>query len=56
VAATPIPNPLLKEIETARVGHNPRANTKVGFSLMMPFTNSAKSFFMILPVLFLLKI
>jgi len=45
VAATPMPNPFKTLVETARVGHNPRASLNVGFSIKIPFENSRKSFF-----------
>ena len=36
VVESPIPSPLIAEEVTARVGHIPSINTKVGFSLIIP--------------------
>jgi len=36
VVASPIPKPLMAEVVTPNVGHNPRNNTKTAFSLKNP--------------------
>ncbi|CUQ55259.1 Uncharacterised protein [Segatella copri] len=37
MVANPIERPLMALVVVAKVGHIPRSNTKVGFSLMSPF-------------------
>ena len=45
IVVSPIPIPLVAEVVTARVGHIPSINTKVGFSLMIPLYKGFKYFF-----------
>jgi hypothetical protein len=42
IVARPIDIPLIADVVVASVGHIPRRSTKVGFSLMIPFTNTFK--------------
>ena len=37
IVASPMERPLMALVVVAKVGHIPRSNTKVGFSLIIPF-------------------
>ena len=44
IVARPIDMPLTADVVVANVGHMPRSNTNVGFSLTIPFINILKQF------------
>ena len=44
--ASPISNPLNPEVVTPSVGHSPKTNTKVAFSLKIPLNSSVKTLFL----------
>ena len=46
VVVSPMPNPLMADVVTARVGHIPNIITNVGFSVMIPFFNRSTHVFM----------
>ena len=45
IVVSPIPRPLMADVVTARVGHIPSINTKVGFSKTIPFTRRSDTLF-----------
>ena len=52
IVANPMPMPLRADEVVPSVGHMPSNNTKVGFSLIIPFTNTFRLF--IIPILLFL--
>jgi hypothetical protein len=48
IVATPIPRPFIALVVVPSVGHIPRTNTKVGFSLIIPLTMRDRRLLLIL--------
>ena len=53
VVVRPIPIPLIADVVTASVGHMPSTSTKVGFSLIIPFTRRSAVVFAFMTLLLL---
>ena len=49
IVARPIISPLVALVVVARVGHMPKSNTNVAFSLMMPFLIILSRFIVVYP-------